>query len=168
MTVKPGTSKSHILLFFVSFFSFFGYWEQAEPSQLADFWEGGVTAREYNLRLLKPIWTHCHCLPKIILSFIIIQKTLMRLILWWLIGQVLIKDGLILTAHLCKLLKPPSQNCCLLPDNVEESQITPAYCKLWEDLCSLAQSRKIVYNRETEKSNMRLALVSSQDCCGST
>lgn len=64
--------------------------------------------------------------------------------LWWLIGHVWIKGGLILTAHLSKLLKNPSWNCCLLPDNVDQPQITPACCQLVGDLQSLAESRKTV------------------------
>lgn len=115
-----------------------------------------MTAREYNLQYLKLIWSHCWCLTKIILSLIIIQKAIWNKVLCWVIGHVWIKGGLILTAHLSKLLKHLSWNCCLLPDKVDQPHITPAYCKLVGDLHSLVKSRREVYNGETKKRNMRL------------
>ncbi len=118
-----------------------------------------MTAWEYNLQLLMLIWSCSQCITKVILSLIVIQKTVWSKVLWWLIGHVWIKGGLILTAHLSKPLKHPSWNCCLLPDNVDQSQITPVYCKLVGDLHSLAESRRKVYNGETKKRNVRVVLL---------
>lgn len=117
-----------------------------------------MTAREYNLQLLKCIWSCSLCLTKIILSLIIIQKSIWSKVSWWLIGHVWIKGNLIPTAHLSKPLKHPSWNCCRLPDNIDQSQITPAYCKLAWDLHSLAERRKEIYNWATEKKG-------TWDCC---
>lgn len=125
-----------------------------------------MTVREYNLQLLKCVWSCFLCLTKIILSLIIIHKSIWSKVLWWLIGHVWIKGNLIPTAHLSKPLKHPSWNCCRLPDNIDQSQITPAYCKLAWDLRSLVERRKEIYNGAAEKKEREIAAVSSK-CCDS-
>lgn len=75
----------------------------------------------------------------------IIQRIICIEVLWWLIGNAWIKGDLILMIHLFKPLKRPSRNSCLLPDNVDQSHITPAYCQLVGDPHSLTEGRRRVY-----------------------
>ena len=123
--LSSGRGSLALLFFSRSFFYLLGYCEQPESSQLAVFWRGVVTATEYNLQLLKLIRSCRLCRTKMLLCLIIIWKTTWSEVLWRLIGYVWIKGGLILTAHLFKLLKRPSWNFYLLPDNGARSQITP-------------------------------------------
>lgn len=158
MTVEPGTSKSRTFLLFFIFLFFPLPWllRIGWVFPISSFLKRCCDSQGIQFTVVKAYVKSSSVSNKDNIKLDNNPETIWSKELRWLIVHVWIKGGLILTAHLSKPLKQPSWNCSLLPDNVDQSQITPAECKLVGDPHSLAESRKKVYNGEAKKRNARL------------
>lgn len=93
MTVELGTSKSCTLLLFFFIFPFFFFpWllRIGWVFPISRFLKRCCDSQGIQFTVVKAycIWSRCQCLTKIILSLIIIQKTVWSKVLPWLIGHV--------------------------------------------------------------------------------